>query len=73
MSLALSIAHDRLVALIFAQSHRKKMPSCATWCAFLHIEAKSSTDQFALMHAHFLSNAAVFWRERLNESCNSRD
>jgi hypothetical protein len=42
------------VAFIFAQPRPKEMPSCATICAFIHIEIGNLSDQFALMHAHFL-------------------
>jgi hypothetical protein len=31
-------AFDPSGAAIFTQSHRKEMPSCATICAFIHIE-----------------------------------
>jgi hypothetical protein len=34
------------------------MPSCATICAFIHIEIEDLSDQFALMHAHFLGRTA---------------
>jgi hypothetical protein len=51
-------AFDPSVATIFTQSDRKEMPSCATICAFIHIEIDVLSDQFALMHAHFLGRTA---------------
>jgi hypothetical protein len=48
------------VDAIFAQSRRKKTPSCATNCAIIHIETRFFADQFALMHAHSLSNTGNF-------------